>query len=58
MKKEAVLMKLEHKIEKRLDELQELAYRFRDIDNYDEIARMRELQTLQKFFNQLTGKET
>jgi len=38
-----------HKINKRISELKELAHRFRHIDNYDEIARMRELQMLQKF---------
>ena len=57
MNADATLMKLEAKIEKRLDELQELAHRYRYIDNYDEIARLRELQTLQRFFNQLQGKE-
>ena len=57
MNADTTLMKLEAKIENRLDELQELAERFKYIDNYDEIARLRELQTLQRFFNQLRGKE-
>lgn len=57
MNKDAVLMKLEYKIQQRLDELQELTCRYRKMDNYAEVARFRELHTLQRFFNQLQGKE-
>lgn len=54
MNADATLMKLEAKIEKRLEELQELAQRYRKIDNYAEVARFKELKTLHDFFNQLT----
>ena len=42
------LDRLEKKIDGRIDELSELAKEFAEIDNYAEIARMKELQNVQK----------
>ena len=46
--KEAILQEIEDYINGRIDELSELAKEFAEIDNYAEIARMKELQNIQK----------
>ena len=46
--KEAILQEIEDYINGRIDELSELAKEFAEIDNYAEIARMKELQNVQK----------
>ena len=46
--KEAILQEIEDYINGRIDELSELAKEFAEIDNYVEIARMKELQNVQK----------
>ena len=46
--KEAILQEIEDYINGRIDELSELAKEFAEIDNYAEIARMKELQNFQK----------
>ena len=46
--KEAILQEIEDYINGRIDELSELAREFAEIDNYAEIARMKELQNVQK----------
>ena len=46
--KEAILQEIEDYINGRIDELSELSKEFAEIDNYAEIARMKELQNVQK----------
>ena len=46
--KEAILQEIKDYINGRIDELSELAREFAEIDNYAEIARMKELQNVQK----------
>ena len=46
--KEAILQQIGNYIDGRIDELSELAKEFAEIDNYAEIARMKELQNVQK----------
>ena len=46
--KEAILQEIEDYVNGRIDELSELAKEFAEIDNYAEIARMKELQVVQK----------
>ena len=46
--KEAILQEIKDYINGRIDELSELAKEFAEIDNYAEIARMKELQNVQK----------
>ena len=46
--KEAILQEIEDYINGRIDELSKLAKEFAEIDNYVEIAKMKELQNVQK----------
>ena len=46
--KEAILQEIEDYINGRIDELSKLAKEFAEIDNYVEIARLKELQNVQK----------
>ena len=46
--KEAILQEIDDYINGRIDELSELAREYAEIDNYAEIARMKELQVVQK----------
>ena len=46
--KEAILQEIEDYINGRIDELSELAREYAEIDNYAEIARLKELQVVQK----------
>ena len=46
--KEAILQEIDDYINGRIDELSELAREYAEIDNYAEIARMKELQNVQK----------
>ena len=46
--KKAILQEIEDYINGRIDELSKLAKEFAEIDNYVEIAKMKELQNVQK----------
>ena len=46
--KEAILQEIDDYINGRIDELSELAREYAEIDNYAEIARLKELQVVQK----------
>ena len=53
--KEAILQEIEDYINGRIDELSELAKEFAEIDNYVEIARMKELQNVQKMMEKFNN---
>ena len=53
--KEAILQEIEDYINGRIDELSELAKEFAEIDNYAEIARMKELQVVQKMMEKFNN---
>ena len=53
--KEAILQEIEDYINGRIDELSELAKEFAEIDNYAEIARMKELQNVQKMMEKFNN---
>ena len=53
--KEAILQEIEDYINGRIDELSELAKEFAEIDNYAEIARMKELQNIQKMMEKFNN---
>ena len=53
--KEAILQEIEDYINGRIDELSELAKEFAEIDNYAEIARMKELQNVQKMMDKFNN---
>ena len=53
--KEAILQEIEDYINGRIDELSELAREFAEIDNYAEIARMKELQVVQKMMEKFNN---
>ena len=53
--KEAILQEIEDYINGRIDELSKLAKEFAEIDNYAEIARMKELQNVQKMMEKFNN---
>ena len=53
--KESILQEIENYIDGRIDELSELAKEFAEIDNYAEIARMKELQNVQKMMEKFNN---
>ena len=53
--KEAILQEIEDYINGRIDELSELAREYAEIDNYAEIARMKELQNVQKMMEKFNN---
>ena len=53
--KEAILQEIEDYINGRIDELSELAREYAEIDNYAEIARMKELQNIQKMMEKFNN---
>ena len=55
--KEAILQEIEDYINGRIDELSELAKEFAEIDNYAEIARMKELQNIQKMMEKFINSQ-
>ena len=55
--KEAILQEIEDYINGRIDELSELAREYAEIDNYAEIARMKELQEVQKMMEKFNNSQ-
>ena len=55
--KEAILQEIEDYINGRIDELSELAREYAEIDNYAEIARMKELQNVQKMMEKFNNSQ-
>ena len=53
--KEALFQEIEDYINGRIDELSELAKEYAEIDNYAEIARMKELQNIQKMMEKFNN---
>ena len=53
--KEAILQEIEDYVNGRIDELSELAREYAEIDNYAEIARMKELQNVQKMMEKFNN---
>ena len=53
--KEAILQEIEDYINGRIDELSELAREYAEIDNYAEIARLKELQNVQKLMEKFNN---
>ena len=53
--KEAILQEIEDYINGRIDELSELAREYAEIDNYAEIARLKELQNVQKMMEKFNN---
>ena len=53
--KEAILQEIEDYINGRIDELSELAREYAEIDNYAEIARLKELQEVQKMMEKFNN---
>lgn len=53
--KEAILQEIKDYINGRIDELSELAREYAEIDNYVEIARMKELQVVQKMMEKFNN---
>ena len=54
--KEAILTEIEAYIDGRINELSELARKYAEIDNYAEIARMREMVKVQKMMEKLNNR--
>jgi len=54
--KEAILQEIENYIDGRVDELSELAKKYAEIDNYAEIARMKEMKRVQKMMGKLINR--
>ena len=54
--KEAILTEIEAYIDGRINELSELARKYAEIDNYAEIARMRELVKVQKMLEKINHR--
>jgi DNA mismatch repair ATPase MutS len=55
--KEAILQEIDDYINGRIDELSELAREYAEIDNYAEIARMKELQEVQKMMEKFNNSQ-
>ena len=55
--KEAILQEIEDYINGRIDELSELAKEYAEIDNYAEIARLKELQEVQKMMEKFNNSQ-
>ena len=53
--KEAILQEIDDYINGRIDELSELAREYAEIDNYAEIARLKELQVVQKMMEKFNN---
>ncbi len=54
--KEAILEEISAYIDGRINELSELARKYAEIDNYTEIARMREMVKVQKMMEKLNNR--
>ena len=54
--KESILQEIENYIDGRIDELSELAKKYAEIDNYAEIARMKEMKRVQKMMDKLINR--
>ena len=54
--KESILQEVENYIDGRIDELSELAKKYAEIDNYAEIARMKEMKRVQKMMEKLINR--
>ena len=55
--KEAILQEIDDYINGRIDELSELAREYAEIDNYAEIARLKELQEVQKMMEKFNNSQ-
>ena len=54
--KESILQEIGNYIDGRIDELSELAKRYAEIDNYAEIARLKEMKRAQKMMEKLINR--
>ena len=54
--KEAILQETGNYIDGRIDELSELAKKYTEIDNYAEIARMKEMKRVQKMMEKIINR--
>ena len=54
--KESILQEIENYIDGRIDELSDLARKYAEIDNYAEIARMKEMKRVQKMMDKLINR--
>ena len=54
--KEAILQEIGNYIDGRIDGLSELAKKYAEIDNYAEIARMKEMKRVQKMMEKLINR--
>ena len=57
--KESILQEIDNYIDGRIDELSDLAKKYAEIDNYAEIARLKEMKRVQKMMEKTsTGHES
>ena len=54
--KESILQEIENYINGRIDELSEIAKKYCEIDNYVEIARLKEMKRVQKMMDKLINR--
>ena len=54
--KEAILQEIGNYIDGRIDELSVLAKKYAEIDNYAEIARLKEMKRVQKMMDKLINR--
>ena len=54
--KESILQEIGNYIDGRIDELSELAKKYAEIDNYAEIARLKEMKRVQKMMEKLINR--
>ena len=54
--KEAILQEIGNYIDGRIDELSELAKRYAEMDDYAEIARLKEMKRVQKMMEKLINR--
>ncbi len=54
--KEAILQEIGNYIDGRIDELSELANKYAEIDNYAEIARLKEMKRVQKMMEKFINR--
>ena len=54
--KESILQEIDNYIDGRIDELSDLAKKYAEIDNYAEIARLKEMKRVQKMMEKLINR--
>ena len=54
--KESILQEIENYIDGRIDELSDLAKKYAEIDNYAEIARMKDMKRVQNMIEKLINR--